>query len=64
MTQRYAILELYFGLCNSSGLSEGRFDKITPETPEYSRSRFFRAMNLVRKEVSVADNRRGYCSLK
>lgn len=47
MSERYAELRLYFGLVDSDGCSEGFFAKELND--EYTRRRFFRAIDTVRK---------------
>ncbi|MBN1377492.1 hypothetical protein JW949_04155 [Candidatus Woesearchaeota archaeon] len=47
MTKKNANLNLYYGLCNSDGLSEGKF--YLPKDNPWSKRRFFRGMHIVQR---------------
>ena len=61
MTDRYARLNLYFGLTDSRGLTEGRFD--LGGTDNYSKGRKLRAFEFVNDAISAAVSGQAYPQL-
>ena len=50
MAEKYAILKLYYGLCQSDGLGEGRF--FPAKKDEWSKARFTRALERMQYYLS------------
>lgn len=58
MTERYAELMLYMGLCNNHGFGEGKFSKNLNDN--YSKKRYMGAVQHVRKIIDLGATREEY----